>query len=105
METDILNTISSNSAVMLYFKNETCQPCKVLRVKVENLIKEAYPKIVFHLLEIENYPDLISRFNVMSSPTMILFLEGREYFRGGIYTSITELDEKIGKYYNLIFNA
>lgn len=103
MSFDFEKLLGSNTIVFLYFKNETCQPCKVLRVKVEALISQKFPEIKFVVLDIVNYPELVSKCNVLSSPTMLLYIENKEYFRGGIYTSISELEEKIGKYYKMIF--
>lgn len=103
MSIDLERLLESNTIVFLYFKNETCQPCKVLRIKVEELIKQKFPEVKFYVLDIVNYPNLVSKLNVLSSPTMLLYIENKEYFRGGIYTSISELEEKIGKYYKMLF--
>lgn len=100
---DINNELESHPAVLLYFKNDTCQPCKVLRVKVQDLIESKYKKIVFHELDIAKYPDIVSQYNVLSSPTMLLFLDNKEFFRGGIYTSVDELDDKLQRFYSMLF--
>jgi thioredoxin 1 len=103
MRTNIKDELREHPAVFLYFKNETCQPCKVLRVKVQELLDNKYNNIRFHVLDIADYPEYVSEFNVLSSPTMLLFLEGKEFFRGGIYTSLSELDEKLSRFYSLMF--
>ncbi|MFC0875175.1 thioredoxin family protein [Saccharicrinis sp. FJH2] len=103
MPINIKNELREHPAVFLYFKNETCQPCKVLRVKVQELLEAKYENIRFHVLDIADYPEYVAEFNVLSSPTMLLFLDGKEFFRGGIYTSISELDEKLNRFYSLMF--
>lgn len=103
MPEDILSKIKREPALLLYFKNDTCQPCKVLRVKVEELVNEKYPNIQFQVLNIEEHAGLVSALNILSSPTILLFLDGKEYLRGGIYTSIQELDSKISRFYRMMF--
>lgn len=103
MSVDIKQELKTHPSVLLYFKNDTCQPCQVLRVKVQELIKNKYENIVMHVLDISEYPEIVSEYNVLSSPTMLLFLDGKEFFRGGIYTSIEELDEKLTRFYSLMF--
>lgn len=100
---NIKNELRKNPAVFLYFKNETCQPCKILRVKVQELLESKYENIRFHVLDITDYPEYVAEFNVLSSPTMLLFLDGKESFRGGIYTSLSELDEKLHRFNALMF--
>ena len=85
----------------LYFKNDTCQPCKVLRVKVEEMISNTFPAIKFSVLEIEKHPEFVTKYNVFNSPTMIFIMDGREYYRGGIYTSLSELRDKLTRIMNL----
>ena len=102
MSQEIIELLQTESAVLLYFKNDTCQPCKVLRVKIEALIAESFPKIQFKVLDIGHHQDLISSMNVLSSPTILLFIEGKEFYRGGIYTSLDELKNRIERIYQIL---
>ena len=85
----------------LYFKNDTCQPCKVLRVKVEELLKLHFPSIEFKVIEIKEHPEYVEELRIFNSPTMVLLIDGQEYYRGGIYTSLSELRDKLTRIMNL----
>lgn len=99
-----LNTsISEDPAVTIYFQNDACQPCKILRPKVKELLAEKYPKMKLHLIDPIREPECSAAFQVFSLPTILIFFDGKESFRGGIYTSIVEMDESINRYYKMLF--
>jgi thioredoxin-like negative regulator of GroEL len=85
----------------LYFKNDTCQPCKVLRVKVEELLKQHFPSIEFKVIEIKEHPEFVESLRIFSSPTMVLLIDSMEYYRGGIYTSLSELKDKLTRIFDI----
>jgi len=59
----------SNS--ILYLTAEWCQPCKMLRPVLEKIDAD------FIRVDIDKEPELAGRFQVMSVPTMVQFVEGR----------------------------
>ncbi len=90
-------------AVLLYFYNDDCMPCKALRPKVAGLLNEVYPRIHAKYLSATGNPKITAHLGVFSAPTILVYFEGKEVFRGSAYTSIEELKQKIGRYYNLYF--
>lgn len=103
MLTRLQNSVEKDDAVIIYFQNDHCAPCKVLRPKVIELLSDKYPKIKLHLVDPEKEMNCTSAFNVFSLPTILIFFQGKEFFRGGIYTSIQELDRTIERYYTMLF--
>jgi thiol-disulfide isomerase/thioredoxin len=100
---EIRNLISDKTAVLLYFYNDNCAPCKVLRPKVKELVETDFPNIEFRLINAEKYPVTSAEYGVFASPTLLVFIEGKEYIRESKNISISELHEKIERYYNMVF--
>ena len=100
---EIQNLISDKTAVLLYFYNDNCAPCKVLRPKVKEMVETDFPNIEFRLINAEKYPATSAEYGVFASPTLLVFIEGKEYIRESKNISISELHEKIERYYNMVF--
>ena len=100
---DIQNLIDGKPAVLLYFFNDNCAPCKVLRPKVQKMAEADFPGIEFHLINAEQFAATSAQFGVFASPTILVFFEGKEYIRESKNISISELHDKIGRFYRMIF--
>ena len=100
---DIKTLIADTTAVLLYFCNDTCAPCKVLRPKVREFIESDFPNIELRLINAEQHPLTTAEYGVFSSPTILVFFEGKEYIRESKNISISELHDKIERYYKMIF--
>ena len=100
---DIKILIADRTAVLFYFYNDSCAPCKVLRPKVVELIESDFPNIELRLINAEQYPLTTAEYGVFSSPTILVFFEGKEYIRESKNISISELHDKIERYYKMIF--
>jgi thioredoxin 1 len=100
---DIESLVTNNSALLLYFYNDNCAPCKILRPKVQELVQDEFPNIEFHLINAEQFPATSAQYGVFSSPTLLVFFEGKEYIRESKNISISELHDKIERIYQMIF--
>jgi thioredoxin 1 len=100
---DIEGLVSAKPAVMIYFYNDNCAPCKVLRPKVQHLVEAEFPQIEFHLVNSEQFTALASKYGVFASPTLLIFFEGKEYIRESKNISIIELHNKIERIYKMVF--
>jgi len=100
---DIQRIILEKQAILLYFYNDNCAPCKVLRPKVQELIETEFPEMEFVLINAESYPATAAEYGVFASPTIIAFFEAKEYIREIKNISISELYEKINRIYKMIF--
>jgi thiol-disulfide isomerase/thioredoxin len=101
--TEIESLIADNTAVMLYFYNDNCAPCKILRPKVQELVKDNFPNIEFRLINAEQFPATSAQYGVFASPTLVVFFEGKEYIRESKNIAISELHDKIERIYNMVF--
>lgn len=94
---DLVNTYDF---VMLYLSTPDCSVCKVLKPKVEELVQE-FPEIALRYVDIEKNEAAKGRFSVFTIPTILMFINGREFIREVRYISIDDLREKIGRYFEL----
>lgn len=99
----LLQTLSNEPAVLLYFYSDACSPCISLRPKVEELISKDYPKIQIIWVNSASNPSISGHFGVFSNPSMLLFFEGQEHRRMSKYISLAQLEENIRRPYTLIF--
>lgn len=102
-DNDIQDFIKNNTAILLYFYNDNCAPCKILRPKVQDMIEADFPKIQFKLINAEQYAATAVQYDVFSSPTLLIFFEGKEYIRESKNISISELHDKTERIYRMIF--
>jgi thioredoxin 1 len=68
--------LSTNIPVLVYFWANWCSPCKMLSPIIEELASMYEDKIKFVKLNVEDAPQLASRYMVMSVPTLIIFKNG-----------------------------
>lgn len=87
--------------LLVYFYHDGCAPCLSLRPKVEELLKARFPKMDMVYVDGMKLPELVSEYQAYSFPMLIFFFEGKEYLRFSKYVSISELNESIGRIYDL----
>lgn len=102
---EISSLIASEPAVLLYFKNDNCGPCLVLRPKIQELVERKFPKLKFIVVDSVEHPEINGEFGVFANPTILVFFDGREYIRKSKYVSITELESEILRLYLMRFEA
>lgn len=100
---DIESLITEKTAVLLYFFNDNCAPCKILRPKIQELVQDEFPNIEFRLINAEQFPATSAQYGVFSSPTLLVYFEGKEYIRESKNISISELHDKIERIYRMVF--
>ncbi|MEI6750696.1 MAG: thioredoxin family protein [Bacteroidales bacterium] len=96
--------ISTNKGVLVYFYNSMCAPCLSLRPKVESLMDSSFPQMKLVFINAILYPELPAEFEIYTSPSLIVFFEGKEVIREGKYVSIEAFQEKIERSYSLVFS-
>lgn len=82
VRTDLNDSDYVNS--LIYFGAiEWCMPCKTLKPMLEDL-SDKYDNVNFIYVDADDSPDLVQEHQIMSVPTVKLFVNGREekIFRG-----------------------
>lgn len=96
----MLNSVFKNEGISVaYFSTAACNVCKVLRPKIENILKSDFPKVSFHFIDSELSPDIAAEHMVFSAPVVIIFAEGKETKR---YAKNLSLDEFVNDLKRLV---
>jgi len=104
MEIELLKEkIKQTDALTIYFSGESCMVCKVLLPKVEEAIKNNFEKMEFIEIKTEDYSKTCASLNIFAIPTILVFLDGKEFARYGRNISISQFIENTSRPYNLLF--
>lgn len=101
---DVRSKVDSQPAVLIYFKNDNCAPCLVLRPKVRELLDESFPSVEMIVVDTVEQPEFAGEFHVFANPTLLVFFDGKEYIRKSKYVAIPELKAEISRLYDMIFS-
>lgn len=96
--------ISTHKGILVYFYNDNCPPCLVLRPKIESLMESSFPLMKLVFINAMLYPELPAEFEIFTSPSTIVFFEGKEVVRESKYVSIEAFQEKIARYYEIVYD-
>jgi thiol-disulfide isomerase/thioredoxin len=99
---DIENLIKENQMVLVYFGSESCNVCNAVKPKIEEILKN-YPEIESAQIDTEKSLKLSIDYSIFTIPVILIFIEGKEILREARYISIQDLDSKIARYYELLF--
>lgn len=99
---EIKNIIIDNEMVILYFSNEVCGACEVIRNKVYEIL-ESYPKVKMVEINGKKQIDLAAINDVFSFPLLLLYVNGKETIRVGRNVDLLELEKSIKRYYDMLF--
>ena len=83
---DVIQTLSTatfdeavgaaETTLVVDFWAEWCGPCKLIAPILEELAAEQNGTITVAKLNVDEYPDIAMRYNVMSIPTLLVFKDG-----------------------------
>jgi len=96
--------IKENEASLIYFSHEKCNVCKVLKPKVAELINNKFPSIKLYYADTVKYPEIAAQNSIFVVPTLLIYFDGKEFFRKSRNIGLSELEEMISRPYQLIFS-
>lgn len=95
--------INTTPALMLYFSAESCSVCKVIKPKLFDAFEKRYPKVKKIDINGEIYKDIAAYFSVFTFPTIIIFFDGKEFFKKSRNLSIDGFLDEVERPYSLFF--
>ena len=99
---NINNTIKGNMAVMVYFSAPTCNVCHALKPKLLEALDENFPTFKVSSVDISVEEDIAPHFGVFAIPTVLVFLDGKEFLRKSRHMSVDEVLNEIRRPYEIM---
>ena len=99
---ELQNTIRSEVGVLLYFSGENCNVCQALRPKFKEVVDVNFSQLKQIYLDAHENPEISAHFQLFSVPTMIVFMDGKEFAREGRSVSLHQLTEKLKRPYGMM---
>ena len=104
-DNDQLNSLlEEKEMAVLYFSNEACNVCKVLKPKIKTLLEEHFPKVQLVFIDTEHSPLIAGQHTVFSIPTVDIFVQGKQHARFSRNIALFEFEEALSRPYELIFS-
>lgn len=100
---EFLKLKEKEPAVLAYFSTDVCNVCKVLKPKVDELIRADFPEIKLLYIKSDQLPEVAAQNQVFAAPTILVFFTGREYIRKSRNIGISELKNEIERPYSMMF--
>ena len=101
---EIEKTVKENLAVMLYFSAPTCNVCHALKPKLLEAIEGNFKEFKIISIDISIEQDIAAHYSVFAIPTVLVFLDGREFLRKSRHMSVDEVVREIRRPYEIMFS-
>jgi thioredoxin 1 len=101
--TEFKDIVENSKGVVTYFSTPECNVCKVLKPKLIDFLKEEFPQMKFVYIDVSRAKELAGQNAIFAVPTILFFLEGKEFIRKSRNVNLTELKDQLGRVYPLVF--
>lgn len=101
---EIQEAVRTHPAVLLYFSAPHCNVCRTLRPKVWEAMATHFEALRPIYVDISETPETSSHYGVFAIPTLVVFLDGREFVRKSRYMSVGELVAEIRRPYEIMMS-
>ena len=98
----IENTIKESLAVMVYFSAPTCNVCHALKPKLIDALDKNFKEFKVEIVDISIKEDIAPHFGVFTAPTVLIFLDGKEFLRKSRNMSVDEVIREIKRPYDIM---
>jgi thioredoxin-like negative regulator of GroEL len=99
---EVEDLIRDELGVLLYFSTPTCNVCQALKPKIIEEFKKNFPLIKLAFIDSTILPEVSANYQVFSVPTMILFLDRKEFAREGRNVSVSVFVQKVKRVYEIM---
>ena len=95
-------SIKENLAVMVYFSAPTCNVCHALKPKLMEALDVNFKEFKVESVDISVEEDIAPHFEVFAIPTVLVFLDGKEFLRKSRHMSVDEVIREIKRPYDIM---
>ncbi len=101
---NIKKIIEENPAIMLYFSAPTCNVCHALKPKLLEAIESNFEQFKIVSIDTSVEQEVAAHFSVFAIPTVLVFLDGREFLRKSRHMSVDEVVREIERPYEIMMS-
>lgn len=88
----------------IYFSAPSCGVCQVLEPKIREMMKDTFPKLKAFHIDSSEQPEIAAQLGFYTNPSLLVYLDGKEFLRRSRSIGITQVEEDIKRTYNLLFD-
>ena len=100
----VQESIQKEMAVALYFSAKGCNVCHALKPKLFDALAKNFSTMRIISIDIEEQPDIAPHYNVFSIPTLIVFLDSKEFLRKSRLMSIDDIVQTLQRPYEIMMS-
>ncbi|NOQ32547.1 MAG: thioredoxin fold domain-containing protein [Helicobacteraceae bacterium] len=100
----VKKSINNNLAVMLYFSSPSCSVCHDLKPKIFKAIEDNFDEFTVLDINIEENRELAIEYEIFAMPTVLIFLDSKEFVRKSRNMSVQEVIKEIKRPYDIMMS-
>lgn len=93
-----------NEGVVLMLTKSSCDVADAVEPKLEKVLSERFPRMHYVPVYVEHAPELLRDLQVVASPTVIVWFDGKETARFVRSFSLEAVADAIARPYGLMFS-
>ncbi|WP_028243354.1 thioredoxin family protein [Pseudobutyrivibrio ruminis] len=97
----IQELVCKHSIVLFQFSSKSCTPCVAIRQRIEAWLSN-HEQIEARHISIDEQPELAAQNDVLSFPTVVVYVEGQVAICGSGYFSLDEIFAKLERLIELM---
>ncbi len=101
--TELKQQIKENRAVLIYFSAKNCSVCEVLKTKIEEAFTIEFSHIKQIYMGENTSKEITSSYGIFSFPTLLIFFEGKEFYRVNQNISVGTFVNDVRRVYEMVF--
>lgn len=96
--------IKDNDGAVIYFSTPQCNVCKILKPKLKEMLAEEFPEMKFAYVDCEQAKELAAQKQIFAVPTILFYLDGREFLRKSRNMNLNIVAEELSRPYEMMFD-
>jgi len=100
---ELQSLLASGTMTVVYFSNESCNVCKVLKPRIREMLESRYQNAELVYIDTEKSPVIAGQYRVFTIPTIDVYIEGKEHARFSRNLTLFDFEKAISKPYDILF--
>lgn len=91
---ELTTMLEEEPLLLLYISREHCSVCHALKPQVEEITAD-FPSLKVLFVSADKIPETASKFEVFTAPALLLYVKGKEQWRGARFIRREELERQL----------